>query len=199
MSAALAIAGVSAALEAMLTQGLTEQRAAMALGTMPTVSVRPPRADDTADGANAPELCLFLYRVAENGSLRNIALPTGGAEDRTRHDPALALDLHYLLTSKGTSRLQSEVLLGSALLTLSSSPVLRREAVRTALQDAFGDLGLAPLEDRLTIALTNLRLDELTQLWRALQAPFRASVTFQVSVLLKEYVSGTGALPHHAR
>lgn len=190
MSAALAIAGVSVALKALLTQRLAEQRVATALGTIPTVSVRSPRADDTADGATAPELCLFLYRVAENGSLRNIALPTGAADDRTRHDAALALDLHYLLTSQGTSGLQSEVLLGSALLTLSSSPVLRPEAVRTALQDAVGDLADAPLMDRLTIALTNLRLDELTPLWSALQAPFRASITFQVSVLLMQSASG---------
>jgi len=190
MSAAIAIAGVSAALKAMLTQGLAAHRAGDVLGTLVTVAVGPPRTDGTAIAAKMPELCLFLYRVTENGALRNIEPPSRGMDPRTRHNPPLALDLQYLLTTSGTSELQSEVLLGSALLTLSSSPVLRREAVQTALFDAFGALGVATLNDPLTISLKNLDVDELAPLWSALQAPFRASVTFQVSALMMEAASG---------
>jgi hypothetical protein len=190
MSSALAIAGVSAALRSLLAQGLAAHQVAERLGAAPAVIIRPPDVGRSDLAATHPQLCLFLYRVAENTSLRNVEPPARGGEGRVRHNPPLALDLQYLLTSTGTTELQTEVLLGSALLTLRASPVLSSESVATALHDAFGEQDQTLHGSALRIALTNLRNDELTQLWSALQTPFRASVTFQVSALLMASADG---------
>ncbi len=192
MSPALAMAGVSGALRTILARGLAEHRTGDVLGTVPTVLLMPPRPEHDANG---PALSLFLYRVAENGALRNIARPPRGDDDRVWQNPPIALDLHYLITALGASDLQTEVLLGSTVLTLHATPVLRREVLGAALTDAFGTGAPAWQSDAPRIALTNLRHDEVTQLWSALQTPLRASVTCQVSAVMMDEAGGEPVHP----
>ena len=195
MSAALAIAGVSAALRAILTGGLTDHQVGDALGTVPTVLLAAPGAPRSGSAADAPALCLYLYRVAENGALRNAGAVRGGDDVRGRHNPPLALDLHYLITTSGTRELHAEVLLGSALLTLHASPVLRPDVIRAALPNARTTSGLVLQADSPKITLTTPPLDELTRLWTALQTPLRASVTCQVSAVFMESTTGGPVRP----
>ena len=199
MSNALAIAGVSAVLKDLLDTGIVDHQVTDALGTGVTVSSMPP---DTVpiDGSDAvPRLNLFLYQVTPNLGWRNVDLPSRDPSGRRSTNPPLALDLHYLLTAYGMSELQAEVLLGYGLQVLHENPVLAREAVRTALDpspvsglvlpsvyQALRSADLAEQVELLKITPAQLGPEEMSRLWSALQAHFRPTAAFQVSVVLIE-------------
>ena len=199
MSNALAIAGVTAVLRDLLDSGVIEHQVTDALGAGVTVSALPP--DTIAlDGPGArPRLNLFLHQATPNVALRNTLLPSRDAAGRRTTNPPLALDLHYLLTAYGVQELQAEVLLGYALLMLHETPMLTREAIRTALQPSpvsgallpsvFQALRAADLADQvelLKITPQTLGGEEMSRLWSALGAHYRPTAAFQVSVVLIE-------------
>lgn len=199
MSNALAIAGVSAVLKDLLDTGIVDHQVTDALGAGVTVSSIPP---DTVpiDGADAvPRLNLFLYQVTHNPGWRNVDLPSRDARGRRVTNPPLALDLHYLMTAYGITELQAEVLLGYGMQVLHEHPVLAREAVRTALTpdpvsgallpsiyQALRSADLAEQVELLKITPESMGAEEMSRLWSALQAHFRPTAAFQVSVVLIE-------------
>jgi Pvc16 N-terminal domain len=199
MSNALAIAGVTAVLRDLLDSGVIEHQITDTLGAGVTVSALPPDQIAIEGTAAAPRLNLFLHQVTPNAALRNTMLPMRDTAGRRTANPPLALDLHYLLTAYGVQELQAEVLLGYALLMLHETPVLTREAIRTALQPSpvsaallptvFQALRAADLADQLEllkITPQNLAGEEMSRLWSALQARYRPTAAFQVSVVLIE-------------
>lgn len=199
MSNALAIAGVTAVLRDLLDSGVIEHQVTDALGAGVTVSALPPDQIAIEGAAAAPRLNLFLHQVTPNAALRNSLLPMRDSAGRRTANPSLALDLHYLLTAYGVQELQAEVLLGYALLLLHETPVLTREAIRTALQpnpvsaallptvfQALRSADLAEQVELLKITPQNLGGEEMSRLWSALQARYRPTAAFQVSVVLIE-------------
>jgi hypothetical protein len=199
MSNALAIAGVTAVLRDLLDSGVIEHQLTDTLGAGVTVSALPPD-QVPIDGPGAvPRLNLFLHQATPNAVLRNQMLPMRNAAGQRSANPPLALDLHYLLTAYGIQELQAEVLLGYALLLLHETPVLTRDAIRTALQPSpvsaallptvFQALRAADLADQLEllkITPQTLGGKEMSRLWSALQARYRPTAAFQVSVVLLE-------------
>jgi len=199
MSNALAIAGVSAVLKDLLDSGLIDHRVTDAVGAGVTVSSMAPDAVPI-DGADAvPRLNLFLYQVTPNAAWRNVDLPSRDASGRRVTNPPLALDLHYLLTAYGMAELQAEVLLGYGLQLLHENPVLAREAIRTALNpspvsgallpsvyQALRSADLAEQMELLKITPSAMNAEEMSRLWSALQAHYRPTAAFQVSVVLIE-------------
>jgi hypothetical protein len=199
MSNALAIAGVTAVLRDLLDSGVIEHQLTDTLGAGVTVSALPPD-QVPIDGPGAvPRLNLFLHQATPNAVLRNQMLPMRNAAGQRSANPPLALDLHYLLTAYGIQELQAEVLLGYALLLLHETPVLTRDAIRTALQPSpvsaallptvFQALRAADLADQLEllkITPQTLGGEEMSRLWSALQARYRPTAAFQVSVVLLE-------------
>lgn len=199
MSNALAIAGVSAVLKDLLDTGFVDRQVTDALGAGVTVSSMAPDAVPI-DGADAvPRLNLFLYQVTPNAAWRNVDLPSRDASGRRVTNPPLALELHYLLTAYGMAELQAEVLLGYGLQLLHENPVLAREAIRTALNpspvsgallpsvyQALRSADLAEQVELLKIAPSAMNAEEMSRLWSALQAHYRPTAAFQVSVVLIE-------------
>ena len=104
------------------------------LGAGVTVSALPPDVIPLEGIDAVPRLNLFLHQATPNLAWRNALMPTHDGAGRRTTNPPLALDLHYLLTAYGIEELQAEVLLGYGLLMLHETPVLTREAIRTALQ-----------------------------------------------------------------
>ena len=113
--------------------------------------------------------------------------------------PPLALDLHYLLTAYGSADFQAEILLGYAMHLLHERPVLDRAAIRTALDPsplgasilppAFQALTAADLADQLeavTITPEPMDTEEMSRLWSAIQAHYRPTAPYLVSVVLIE-------------
>lgn len=199
MSNALAIAGVTAVLKDLLDSGLIEHQVTDAMGQGVAVSAAPPDTIAVTGDEAGPRLNLFMYQATPNAALRNTALPSVNGRGARIANPPLALDLHYLLTAYGTADLQAEVLLGYAMQLLHETPVLTRAAIRTALDpspvngtvlpaiyEALRAADLAEQVEMIKIVPTTLNTEEMSRLWSALQARYRPTTAYLVSVVLIE-------------
>lgn len=206
MSNALAIAGVTAVLKDLLDSGLIEHRVTDTLGQGVTVSAAPPDTVVVSGDEARPRLNLFMYQATPNAALRNQGLPSVTGRGARSTNPPLALDLHYLVTAYGTGDLQGEVLLGYAMQLLHETPVLTRAALRTALDPAPVDGSLLPSiyealraadlaeqAEMIKITPTLLSTEEMSRLWSALQARYRPTAAYVVSVVLIEALRGARA------
>ncbi len=208
MSNALAIAAVTAVIKDLLDSGMIDHAVTDTLGAGVKVSALAPDAV-SLNNQEDPQLNLFLHQVTPNAAWRNAALPSRDAAGDRIANPPLALDLHYLLTAYGRAELQAEVLLGYALQLLHESAVLPREAVRRALDPDVVDGAILPTVyqslrgadlasqiELLKITPAALGAEEMSRLWSALQAHYRPTAAFQVSVVLIESRRpARGALP----
>ncbi len=200
MISSVGIAAVSAVLKSILEQGLERQRVAQSLGVAATVSLLAPRALQQTATYTGSQLTLFLYAVTQNGALRNAPFSPRTTQPRVMGAPALALNLHYLLTANSSDELHTEALLGAALLQLHETPVLSRDVINqtiasldaSPLSQAIARAGLTEQNESLKITLTTLPMNELAPFWTAIQAPYRPSITFQVSALLIDSGSEDG-------
>lgn len=201
MSGALAIAAVTASLKDLLNDGLIDHD----LSTIGSFAVTAQPPDRVTTGATENnQLNLFLYQVTPNSGWRNVDLPSRDRTGRPLTNPPLALDLHYLLTAYGAQDLNAEILLGYAMQVLHETPVLSRQQLRTALgapapldgtllPGPFGALSATDLADQVeSIKITPVYLgtEDLSKLWTAMQARYRPSMAYVLSVVL---IQGTGA------
>lgn len=195
MSSALAIAAVTASLKDLLNDGLMDHDLST-VGSF-TVTAQPPDRVTTGTTEN-DQLNLFLYQVTANSGWRNVGLPSRDKNgDRITNQP-LALDLHYLLTAYGSKDLNAELLLGYAMQVLHETPVLSRQQLRTALGSPppidgtilpgpFGSLTAIDLADQVELVKVTpvfLSAEDLSKLWTAMQARYRPSMGYLVSVVL---------------
>lgn len=195
MSGALAIAGVTAALKDLLNDGLLNHDLS-SLGSFNVTAQAPDRINTGNNETNL--LNLFLYQVTPNLGWRNAGLPSRDGRGQRISNPPLALDLHYLLTAYGTQDLNAEILLGYAMQLLHETPMLTRDQLRTVLgppplvdgsfvPGVFGNLSAADLADQvelIKVAPNFLGAEELSKLWTAMQARYRPSMAYIVSVVL---------------
>ena len=200
MSTALAIAGVTAVLRDMLNDGLINHNISGVLGSTVTVTALPPDRLTPVGGADNTQINLFLHQVTPNIGWRNERLPSRDATGSQRlSNPPLALDLHYLLSAYGAEDLHAEILLGYAMQLFHENPVLSRAAINTALSPspdvgadlplalrALADCGLADQVEHIRITPATLNSEEMSRLWSALQAHYRPTAAYHVSVVLIE-------------
>jgi hypothetical protein len=206
MSSALAIAAVSASLKDLLNNGFINHDLST-IGSF-TVTAQPP--DRITTGQAEPnQLNLFLYQVTANAGWRNAGMPSRDSRGARISNPPLALDLHYLLTAYGASDLNAEVLLGYAMQLLHENPVLTRQQLRTALgpqppvdgqllSGPFKNLSAVDLADQielLKITPVYLGTEDLSKLWTAMQARYRPSMAYLVSVVLIQSEARTTVAP----
>ncbi len=120
----------------------------------------------------SPRLCLFLYDLKENASLRNASLP------EERKLPPLVLDLYFMLTAYAPSRLSDRTaatleeyeLLGRAMAIFHQHLILRDPHLR-------GSLAGQGLEFR--FFLHPLPVEEMARIWNAFHTkPFKLSVCY---------------------
>jgi len=195
MSSPLAIAAVTAALRDLLTNGLLDHDLS-AVGSV-SVTALPP--DRVSTGQNEPnQLNLFLYQVTPNIGWRNVGLPSRDGTGVRLSAAPLALDLHYLLTAYGSKDLNAEVLLGYSMQLLHETPVLSRAQLRTVLgapspvngsilPSPFGSLSALDLADQIELVKISpvfLSTEELSKMWTAMQARYRPTMAYVVSVVL---------------
>jgi hypothetical protein len=206
MSGALAIAGVTATLKDLLNEGLLNHDLS-AIGSFSVTAQPPDRV--TTGTTEANQLNVFLYQVSANPGWRNVGLPSLDGRGVRVGRPPLALDLHYLLTAYGAQDMNAEVLLGFAMQLLHETPVFTREQLRTVLANPspvdggilpgpFGTLSAIDLADQvelIKITPAYLSSEELSKLWTAMQARYRPSMAYLVSVVLIQAEGGTRAPP----
>jgi len=196
MSGALAIAAVTASLKDRLNNGLLDQDLSH-VGSF-SVTAQPPDRISTGT-AETNVLNLFLYQVTPNLGWRNADLPSRDNGGSRATNPPLALDLHYLLTAYGSQDMNAEILLGYAMQLMHEFPGLSRQQLRTALGNPsppvggtllpgpFGSMSAADLADQvelIKIAPQYLSGEDLSKLWTAMQARYRPSMAYLVSVVL---------------
>ena len=199
MSNALAIAGVTAVLKDLLNNGLIDHNVTGAVGGNVTVTALPPDRVVAPGAQEGNQLNLFLHQVTPNAGWRNAGLPSRDERGERLTNPPLALDLHYLLTAYGAEDLHAEILLGYAMQLLHETPILSRQAIRTALVpspvsviilppalQALSSADLAEQAEQIKITPTGFNSEEMSRLWSALQARYRPTAAYQVSVVLIE-------------
>lgn len=205
MSTALAIAAVTAVLKDLLANGLKAFKVADIVGGDVTVSSVPPDRIDLAGAEDPTQLNLFLHQTSFNSGWRNVGLPNrNGNGDRTGSNP-LALNLHYLISAYGAKDFYSEIILGHAMQLLHETPVLTRDAIRKALTPAVPPpdwpallitSDLAEQVEQLKISPALMNAEEISKLWTAINAHYRPTAAYQVSVVLIESTRPTkSALP----
>jgi Pvc16 N-terminal domain len=194
MSTAYAIAAVTAVLRSHLTNALIEQGVSSVLGSV-AVSALPPDRVIAPGGEEPTQINLFLHQVSHNQGWRNSGLPARDGSGARVSAPPLALNLHYLVTVYGKELYAPEILLGHAMQVFHENPVLSRDAIRRALSPTLPDptlpgevaaAQLAEQMEQLKITPEALNTEEMSRLWSALQAQYRATAAYQVSVVLIE-------------
>jgi len=180
MSNTLAIATVSAILQARVTALLNEHGM---LGM--AVSTDHPSADP------APGVYIKLYQITPNAALRNEDLPTRRAEGSVSTRPRLAIELHYLFSFVGdATTFDPERLAGLVLTDLHARPTLTKPAIVDFVASLATDnpLKLADLGDQLERVKFTPRavdLENLSRLWAMMHQSFYGlSVAFDASVVL---------------
>jgi hypothetical protein len=187
MSTALAVAGVTAVIRGMLDSWLGSQSASAALGgASAEVTAVPPDTIALTGTDAVPRLNLFLHHVAPNQGWRNVDLPSADGRGRRVANPPLAIDLRYLLTAYGPQELQAEVLLGLGMQLLHQVPVLDRDDIEDRLPSTLLSSQLGRQVETIRITQEPMGTDELSKLWSALQAHYRPSAAYHVSVVLIE-------------
>lgn len=189
MSSALAIASVTAFLKSLLENGLVDEGINASIGGDAVVSALPP--DRITTGSDErPQLNLFLHQVTPHTGLRS--------RERGDRRPLLGLDLHYLLTAYGAQDFQIEILLGYAAQVMNRTPIVRRDILRNTLATlASPDNGGIPPTlqalvsfdfdtqvDQIEVRPQYLNSEELSRIWSALQARYRPSLVYKVSMVL---------------
>src|SRR5690349_1850402 len=176
MSNSLAIAAVTATLRNLIKAGIDNDVPGALVTTQPLDEVKTP-----GDLIN-----VFLYQTTIDAawSNRDVGRKTKPGETG---QPALALNLFYLLTAYGKNNaapdlpdLTSHRLLGRAMRVLHDHPVLSFAEIESALSGN----DLHEQIERVRITHQPMTLDEMSKLWTAFQAKYRISTAYEVSVVL---------------
>jgi hypothetical protein len=210
MSNALAIAAVTAVLKDLLNNGIIDHDLSAHVQGSVTVTALPPDRVKVGD-EESPQINLFLYHVTPNPGWRNVGLPSRNDRGDRMTNPPLALDLEYLLTAYGKNDFDGEILLGYGMQMLHETPVLSRNDIRKALGSSAPGAKDEPVTDgilpnhklraadladqveQIKIVPQTLNTEEISKLWTAMQAHYRPSAAYHISVVLIEGRKATRA------
>lgn len=189
-----AIGGVSETLRFLLLDRM--ERPAELGATALRVTIGQPRSDvqNPFITGETPRVNLFLFRIVENGWLKNQEIPGHGNSSSYGHPP-LSLDLHYLLTAYGTTDVGnnfqeslSHFLLGSAMRVFHDYAIVNDEVRR--IRDPIGEPvlhdSLRGEFEKVKLSLEPVTLEDLSKVWTALTQPYRVSAAYHVSVVQVE-------------
>ena len=122
-------------------------------------------------------ISLYLYRVAVNGTRRNMPPVTG--PDGRRYRPPIPLDLHYLLSAWARSPVKQQRLLGWAIRMFEDVPILP-----TGLLNNYGpEPEIFQPGETVELVLESLTLQDLNNLWSATKATPPLSVGYVVRMV----------------
>jgi len=217
MADTLALAYTTAVLKSLLVAGVSRAGISSYLHDAPAVTTLPP--DRVLVGeSELAQLNLFLYQVTPGSSIRpgSAMLQSSLRQKEPLTAPnrptssSLQLDLHYLLTAYGNRGFEIELLLGTAVRLLHDQPTLHGPQLQEALQRlessedqrlfaAFLRQDGSERLQQLTITPQFLTIEELSRLWSALQARYRPSVGYKVTMLVSvEPLQELATLPAHS-
>jgi len=197
MPSAFALAGVTAVLKDLLNDGIADHDLSP-IGNVMVTALPPDRIPVTVADERS-QINLFLFQAAPNPALRNMALPSRGATGERLTNPPLALDLRYLVTAYGKEEFHADALLGFAMQVLHENPILTRAMINATLKPTLPSgvtlpPGLQMLStsdlgeqiESIKIVPSHLDTEEMSRLWAAMQAKYRPTAAYTVSVVLIE-------------
>jgi hypothetical protein len=120
------------------------------------------------------QLSLWLYQVLPNEHLRNappVRARDPSGDDTTEFYPPLALNLYYLLTPSTGNDVGDQQVLGRTLQIFHDQSILRMESTQSPER-----------AEELHISLAPRTIEELAEVWEAMQQPYRLSVCYEIRV-----------------
>lgn len=137
------------------------------------------------EGGGNRRINLFLYKVQENPSLKNLDWQVKMGEPTRLVPPPLSLNLFYLMTSYApndpqTGNSTAHEILGEAMRVFYENPFVPQDYLEDGLKDA---------RERIKIIQNTLNLDELSQVWSTFTQPFRLSILYEISVVQLDMLS----------
>ena len=109
---------------------------------------------------------IFLHRITTNENCRSVTR----LQDSPNKQPALFLDLHYLVTYWGTDPQAEHTVLAWTMLQLQSSPILDNSILTpSSTWDSTESVQLIPAD---------LSLEDILRIWDALGPKYRLSVSY---------------------
>lgn len=124
---------------------------------------------------NRPEnscLSIYLYRILENGDMKN--RPLERSINGLLEYPPLALNLYYLITPLTGSVENDQMLLARTMQIFYDHAILAGSELESPLQDNM---------EELRIALDSLSIEDITRIWSGFLRPFYLSVSYEVRVI----------------
>jgi Pvc16 N-terminal domain len=170
MSASTAIGMVSESLRNLLVE---------TMAFTPPVPVTLLAPDETGGDRR---INLFLYRILENSTLKNLDWQVKSGNSSLLVPPPLSLNLYYLMTPYApndpqTGNVTAHEILGEAMRVFHEHAVVPQSVLVPGLQQA---------NEQIKIMLNPLDPDELGRVWSTFSQPFRLSVMYEVSVVQLE-------------
>jgi hypothetical protein len=199
MSSPFAIAGLTATLQDVISNGLVDHGVTAAVGGTVDVKAVAPDLVMTNGTLSNPTLNIFLYQITPNSGWRNVDLASRNSSGDRLANPPMALDIHYILSAYADEDLHAEMLLGGAMHLLHEMPGLDRGRITAALAPLSAELqdcGLADQVEKIKITPEPINSEEMSKLWSAIQSNYRPSVVYQATVvLIQEEKAKRSALP----
>jgi len=134
--------------------------------------------DIAGDRTLADGFTLCLYRVAINGTLRNLPPRTG--PDGVRYRPSLPVDLHYLLTPWAGDVEKQQRLLGWGLRALEDNPILPPGVLNRFLREPDVFRG----DERVELVAEALPLADFTGIWDKFKPRLQTSMHYVARMVL---------------
>jgi hypothetical protein len=122
-------------------------------------------------GAVVRSVSLWLYSVTTNEHLRNAAM-VRTPDDSIERYPPLGVNLCYLLTPSTGNDEGDQLVLGKALQVFYDRAVLTMESRQNPGEG-----------EELHLSFAQRTIEELAEVWEALQQPYRLSVCYEVRVV----------------
>jgi len=130
---------------------------------------------------------LFLYKVQENATLRNLDWQVKRGEPSQLVPPPLSLNLSCLMTAYApndpqTGNSTAHSILGDAMRVFYENAIIPEDHLVDGLRDA---------REHVKIVMNTLDLDELSKVWSTFTQPFRLSVLYEVSTVQLDMLSSS--------
>jgi hypothetical protein len=153
------------------------------------ISLKPPFKLITDTEPDEDYLSLYLYRVIENGEMKNRPLEL--KDTNILRYPPLSLNLFYLITPLVRNipdRFDIEMeydhlLLGKAMEILYDNAILKGADLRGVL---------ANTAEELRIILNPISMEDINKIWSAFMRPYRLAVSYEVKVIYIDSERETG-------
>lgn len=117
-------------------------------------------------------LSVYLYRLSENGEMKNRPLERVNAT--TLRFPPLSLNLYYLVTPLTNSSANDHRLLSKAMQILYDNAIIKGSLLQGELKDSA---------EELRVNLSPLGVEEVNKIWTSFMRPLRLSVCYEVKVV----------------